>query len=141
MTDFQLDDFLPYLLSNASEVTSRSFSARYREPYGMSRAQWRIMAHLGRGKSMTASDICVRAHLEKSKVSRAVSALEEAGFLKRTPSDADRRAELLSLTEAGLRVHADLAARADRFQADLTTRLGPENMRLLAGLLREMAET
>ena len=54
MPDFQLDDFLPYLLTNAAEATGRAFSAHYRDAYGMSRAQWRIMAHLGRGTPLTA---------------------------------------------------------------------------------------
>lgn len=140
MSDFQLDDFLPYLLNSAAEVTGRAFSVHYREAYGMSRAQWRIMAHLGRGAPMTASDICIRAHLEKSKVSRAVSALEKAGLLVRSPSSTDRRAEILSLTDAGLRVHDDLAARATQFQTDLMARLGPQQAQVLTKLLRKMAE-
>lgn len=141
MTDFQLDDFLPYLLNNAAEVTGRAFSVHYREAYGMSRAQWRIMAHLGRGRPMTASDIGARAHLEKSKVSRAVSAMEEAGLLARSPSSADRRAEMLSLTGHGQRVHADLASRATQFQDDLISRLGKQRAQALAKLLQEMAES
>ena len=140
MPDFQLDDFLPYLLTNAAEATGRAFSAHYRDAYGMSRAQWRIMAHLGRGTPLTATDICTRAHLEKSKVSRAVSGLEEAGYLARSPSSKDRRAELLSLTEAGRRVHADLATHARRFQAALTDRLGVEEVEGLAKLLRALGE-
>lgn len=140
VTDFQLDDFLPYLLSNAAETTGRAFAAHYREAYGMSRAQWRIMAHLGRGIPLTATDICTRAHLEKSKVSRAVSGLEEAGYLARSQSSKDRRAELLSLTEAGRRVHADLANHALGFQSVLTDRLGVDEVNGLAKLLRALGE-
>lgn len=140
MNDFRLDDFLPYLLNNAAESTSRAFSEHYRRAYGLTRAQWRIMAHLGRATPMTASDICIRAHLEKSKVSRAVAALESAGLLVRAPSSTDRRAEMLSLTEAGLRIYADLSARAMQFQDGLAARLGPQQTQALAKLLREMAE-
>ncbi|TKW66734.1 MAG: MarR family transcriptional regulator [Paracoccus denitrificans] len=140
MTDFHLDDFLPYLLNNASEVTGRAFSTHYRAPYGMSRAQWRIMAHLGRGQPMTATDIGARAHLEKSKVSRAVAALEQSGYLTRRPSATDRRAELLELTEAGRRVHSDLAARALQFQDELAMRLGTQQFQALTDLLRDLAK-
>ncbi|MDO5642143.1 MAG: MarR family winged helix-turn-helix transcriptional regulator [Paracoccus sp. (in: a-proteobacteria)] len=138
MSDFRLNDFLPYLLNNAAETTSRAFSRHYREAYGMSRAGWRIMAHLGGGTALTAAEICNRAHLEKSKVSRAVSALEGAGLLRRAPSDTDRRAELLSLTGQGQQVHDDLAAHARAFQDELTARLGPDQARELARVLREM---
>lgn len=141
MTDFRLDDFLPYLLNNAAEATGRAFSAHYRDAYGMSRAQWRIMAHLGRGEPLTASEICVSAHLEKSKVSRAVALLEEAGYLKRAPSDRDRRAEILSLTDAGSKVYADLTNHAQSFQNALTERLGKREAEGLRALLRALTET
>ncbi|MFD1795078.1 MarR family transcriptional regulator [Paracoccus aurantiacus] len=140
MTDFRLDDFLPYLLNNAAESTSRAFSAHYREAYGMTRAQWRIMAHLGSDGALTASDICVRSHLEKSKVSRAVAALEERGLLRRAPSTIDRRAEHLSLTDQGRQVHADLTAHAKRFSDTLIDRLGKARTTELAAILRDLTK-
>ncbi len=140
MTDFRLDDFIPYLLNNAAESTSRAFSAHYRKQYGLSRAQWRIMAHLGGNGPLTASDICARAYLEKSKVSRAVTGLEEAGLLRRAPSATDRRAELLSLTARGKEIHDDLAAHALAFSDALVSRLGTERMARLAEILRDLTQ-
>lgn len=140
MSDFRLDDFLPYLLNNAAESTGRAFAAHYREGYGMSRAQWRIMAHLGVADRLTASDICLRGYLEKSKVSRAVSGLEEMGLLTRTRSTSDRRAEMLSLTEKGREVYDDLATQAQAFSGKLRDRLGDERADQLAGLLRDLTD-
>ena len=140
MNEFRLDDFLPYLLNNAAESTSRAFSEHYRTAYGLTRAQWRIMAHLGTFGALTASEICTRGFLEKSKVSRAVAGLEEAGLLRRQPSDHDRRAELLSLTDKGQQVHADLAAHARSFSASLTERLGRDRAAQLADILRELID-
>ncbi len=141
MNDFRLDDFLPYLLNNAAESTSRAFSAHYRGAYGLTRAQWRIMAHLGTFGALTASEICTRGFLEKSKVSRAVAGLEDAGLLRRAPSSHDRRAELLTLTERGTQVHADLAEDARAFSRGLNDRLGPARAAMLAQLLRELIDT
>lgn len=121
MSDFRLDDFLPYLLNNAAESTGRAFAAHYREGYGMSRAQWRIMAHLGVADRLTASDICLRGYLEKSKVSRAVSGLEEMGLLTRTRSTSDRRAEMLSLTKKGTRFTTISPRRRRHFPASSVT--------------------
>ncbi|WBU56396.1 MarR family winged helix-turn-helix transcriptional regulator [Paracoccus sediminicola] len=140
MSDFSLDGFLPYLLNNAAESTSRAFSAHYRRDHGMTRAQWRIMAHLGSFGALTATEICRRGFLEKSKVSRAVAALEEAGLVRRAPSDSDRRAELLSLTARGRDVHAELSAYAQDFQSGLVQRLGPERAATLAQILDELIE-
>ena len=140
MNDFRLDDFLPYLLNNAAESTSRAFSEHYRKDFGMTRAQWRIMAHLGTFGALTSSEICTRGFLEKSKVSRAVAGLEEMGLLRRTPSTHDRRAEVLSLTDKGQRVHTDLAAHARAFSASLTDRLGRDRAALLADILRDLID-
>lgn len=136
--EFNLEDFLPYLLNQAAEATSRSFHATYRAAYGMTRTQWRVLANLGRFGSMTARDICAISHIEKTKVSRAVSALEEEGLLSRTTSEADRRAEILSLTDRGREVFADLGQRALSYDRALRERLGPAFAAQLDDLLRRI---
>ncbi len=136
--DFDLEQFLPYLLNQAAEAISRSFQEIYRELYGMTRTQWRVMANLGKFGAMTAKDICVISHVEKTKVSRAVSALEADGFLVRTPSEEDRRAEILSLTDKGRAAFADLGQRAITYDRDLRRKLGPELTIQLDALLKKL---
>ncbi|MCY1126650.1 MarR family transcriptional regulator [Frigidibacter sp. RF13] len=137
-TDFDLDQFLPYLLNQAAEAVSQGFQPVYRDRYGMTRTQWRVMANLGRFGAMTASDICAASHVEKTKVSRAVATLEAAGHLARAPSENDGRAEILSLTETGMAVFEDLGRSALSYDADLRARLGPESAEALRGLLRRL---
>ncbi|MEZ5754934.1 MAG: MarR family winged helix-turn-helix transcriptional regulator [Paracoccaceae bacterium] len=122
--EFDLEGFLPYLLNQAAEATSRSFQASYKADYGMTRTQWRVLANLGKFGAMTARDICRISHIEKTKVSRAVAALEAEGLLSRATSPEDRRAEILSLTDAGRRVFRDLGQRALAYDAALRERLG-----------------
>ncbi|WGV16854.1 MarR family winged helix-turn-helix transcriptional regulator [Fuscovulum ytuae] len=136
--DFDLERFLPYLLNQAAEATSRSFQTSYKSAYGMTRTQWRVLANLGKFGSMTARDICTISHIEKTKVSRAVAALEEQGILSRTTSPQDRRAEFLSLTDAGRAVFADLGKRAIAYDRALRARLGPEITAELDVLLRRI---
>ncbi|RYC15585.1 MarR family winged helix-turn-helix transcriptional regulator [Ciceribacter ferrooxidans] len=136
--DFDLEQFLPYLLNQAAEAISRSFQEIYRELYGMTRTQWRVMANLGKFGAMTAKDICVISHVEKTKVSRAVSALEADGFLVRTPSEEDRRAEILSLTDKGRTAFADLGQRAITYDRDLRRKLGPGLTIQLDALLKKL---
>ncbi len=117
--EFDLESFLPYLLNQAAEATSKAFQAIYRADYGLTRTQWRVLANLGKFGSMTARDICTRSHIEKTKVSRAVAALEATGLLTREISPHDRRAEVLSLTKTGAAVFADLGQRAITYDATL----------------------
>lgn len=136
--DFDLQDFLPYLLNQAAEATSRGFQASYRARHGLTRTQWRVMANLGRFGAMTARDICRLSHIEKTKVSRAVAGLEGEGLLTRATSPDDRRAENLSLTGKGRAVFAEIGQQAMDFDADLRTRLGPEVAARIDAILREI---
>ena len=134
--NFDLQDFLPYLLNQAAEATSRGFQDTYRARYGLTRTQWRVMANLGRFGAMTARDICRVSHIEKTKVSRAVAGLEGEGLLVRAPSPEDRRAENLSLNDKGREVFGEIGQRAMEFDADLRARLGPEIATRIDAILR-----
>ena len=140
MTGFDLEDFLPYLLNQAAEATSQSFQESSHKTYGMSRTGWRVMAHLGKFGAMSARDICARSHIEKTKVSRSVAALESAGWISRTISAQDRRAEMLVLTEAGQTVFADLGQRATAYDQELRQLLGPDLADRLNSVLRQLIQ-
>jgi DNA-binding MarR family transcriptional regulator len=139
MDDFDLEGFLPYALNRAAESASRGFQAIYKARYGMLRTEWRVMAHLGRYGGMTARDICTRADLHKTKVSRAVKALEARRFLTRRTVETDRRQEVLALTAAGETVWRHLAEEARRFDAALTASLPADDLAALRRALRVLA--
>lgn len=135
---FDLERFLPYLLNQAAEAASRDFQATYRAAFGLTRVQWRVLANLGKFGAMTARDICRISHMEKTKVSRAVAALEDQGLLTRAPDPGDRRAEILSLTHSGAAVFTDLGQRAIRYDAALRAELGAEATAQLDSLLARL---
>lgn len=117
--DFDLKDFLPYLLNQAADETSRQFSVAYKSKYGMLRTEWRVLFHLGRYGKMAATEICDRARIHKTKVSRAVRALEVKRYLTRETLPEDRRRETLDLTSAGQRVFSDLVLEAKAYDRAL----------------------
>ena len=75
----------------------------------MLRTEWRVLFHLGRHGAMSAREISQRAGIHKTKVSRAVAALERKRFLQRRPSAEDRRVEILELRGPGQEAFADLS--------------------------------
>ena len=118
-SSFNLKDFMPYLLNQAADATSRDFQSIYKTKYGMLRTEWRVVFHLGHYGQMTAKEICDRARIHKTKVSRAVHSLEAKKFLSRKPLVDDRRHEMLSLTATGKRVFEDLFEEAQNYDANL----------------------
>jgi DNA-binding MarR family transcriptional regulator len=136
--DFDLDEFLPYLLNQAAEVTTQNFQAVYKSEYGMTRTQWRVMANLGKHGTMTASEICRLTFIEKTKMSRAVQLLEEKGYLSRSMMAGDRRSERLSLTTAGQTTFRALGQKANAFDLELQDRLGSDVYDRLVKVLRQL---
>ena len=136
--EFDLSEFLPYLLNRAAEDASAGFARHYKDRYGMLRTEWRVLFHLGRYGAMTAREICDRASLHKTKVSRAVAALQAKRFLEREVVEEDRRNERLSLTRAGQAAYKDLSGLAAEYDAGLAARLGPKETDALRKALRRL---
>lgn len=139
MTNFDLKTFTPYVLNLAAESASAGFQTYYKNRYGMLRTEWRVLFHLGQYGPMTAKDICDRARMHKTKVSRAVAALEEKRYLTRTKQEEDRRSETLRLTQAGTRVFRDLYEEAARFDAKLMAQFSDEENAVLQRCLGRLA--
>lgn len=138
--DFQLSEFLPYLLNQAAERASLDFAAVYRERFGLHRTDWRVLAHLGEFGEMSAREICDRASEHKTRVSRSVSRLVDLGYVTRQPSPADRRLEDLSLTLRGESVYRELTRLAKKQNDQLARSLGAENAKALKTTLLNIAQ-
>lgn len=130
-----LEDFLPYRLNRLADAVSRSFAQIYRDRFGLTRPEWRLLATLGQYGTMTATAIGQHSAMHKTKVSRAVTGLEKRRWLARRADTADRRVEHLSLTKAGEEVYRELIPLAHTFERDLLDRLGAGDRKaLLAGV-------
>jgi len=138
-TEYDLVDFTPYLLNQAAEVTSLAFQKHYKIRYGMLRTEWRVVFHLGKYGPMHAKDICALARIHKTKVSRAVGALEQKRFLSREDAPVDKRHELLSLTRQGTSVFKELFQAAQKFDADLMDSFSAEEKAVLKRCLVRIA--
>lgn len=133
---FALERFTPYRLNDVAERASRSFATIYGERYGLSRPQWRCLATIGQFGRTTARRICEHSSMHKTKVSRAVFALEQRKWLVREADADDRRTEHLALTAAGGRVYRDLARAGQAYEDNLVMALGAENA---AALMKGLA--
>lgn len=137
--DFDLQEFLPYLLNQAAEASSLEFQRAYKQRYGMLRTEWRVLFHLGMHGRMTAREIGARARVHKTKISRAVQKLADRRFLTRTRDAADRRSEHLELTAAGRAAYRDLRRVAEEHDAQMARAFAAEEVALLRRMLKRLA--
>lgn len=138
-TPFQLKEFWPYALNQAAEALSLGFQSVYRKKYAMTRTEWRVLAHVGEFGRMTAKDICERASLHKTKVSRAVVALEQKHWLQRSTNERDRRAEHLILTPTGVQAYHDLTKEAVALNAQLVDGLSADELATFSKVLNSLS--
>jgi len=136
---FDLADFLPYMLNQAAEGSSLAFQQIYKGRYGMLRAEWRVLFHLGMYGQLTAKEISQRSKIHKTKVSRAVQKLAARRFLTRTRDDRDRRSEHLALTPAGMAAYMDLRKVAEEYDDKLEAQFTRGEVAMLRVMLRRLA--
>ena len=131
----RLDDFLPYRLARLSEAVSNEIRTVYKDMYGLNRPEWRVLAALAEIGPATATQLGTHSAQHKTKVSRAVFALETRRWLTRRADAKDRRAELLELTKAGREAYAALSAPLLTKETEILARLPePERAQFLAAL-------
>jgi DNA-binding MarR family transcriptional regulator len=136
MSKLQLEQFLPYRLNRIAAAVSQDFRSVYGPHHDLTIPEWRVLATLGQFEAMSAKDIGRHSTMHKTKVSRAVRALEERRWLRRRESEEDRREEILTLTALGEKVYRDIVPKAVAFERRILDELGSEAMPLLGALER-----
>lgn len=125
-TEFTLEEFLPYQLAVASTRVSRRFEQVYKDRFGLTVPDWRVLAHLSGSGTVSVREIHQRVDMDKSKVSRAASRLEDMGLISKKTHPEDRRLLELTLTDRGRTIVAELAPLADAYQQELLAELGAD---------------
>ena len=126
MADLALESFLPYRLNRIAAAVSQDFRSVYGPHHDLTIPEWRVLATLGQSEKISAKEIGRHSSMHKTKVSRAVRALEERRWLTRRESEEDRREEILSLTAQGRKVYNDIVPKALAFEKQILDRLGPD---------------
>lgn len=136
---FQLETFFPYLVRVFYSDVTRALSAIYQRDYGMTPAEWRVMAILGSvGEGLQASEIVFRSSIDKVVVSRAVKRMEERKFLKRDANKADGRSYLLSLSETGRAAFEDLAPKLMAVEKQMLDGLDDEEIQTVLAVMSKI---
>jgi DNA-binding MarR family transcriptional regulator len=136
MAKLQLEAFLPYRLNRIAAAVSQDFRSVYGPHHDLTIPEWRVLATLGQFEEISAKEIGRHSSMHKTKVSRAVQALEERRWLKRRESEEDRREELLTLTALGRKAYREIVPKAVEFERRILDELGSETELFLAALDR-----
>ena len=134
-TGLQLDGYLPYRLSVASNAVSGLIARAYEDRFGLSVPQWRLLCVLAEDGGLTQVQIVARTVMDKVTVSRAAQGLVKRRLVTRSQNTADGRSHVLALTAEGRGLYGEIAPLALAYEAALIAGLAPEDVTLLKRLL------
>lgn len=134
-----LTSHLGYWLRRVSNSVSGAF-ARKVEARGVIVAEWVMLRELYTDPSLGPSQFAEMLGMTRGGVSKLVDRLVEKELLTRRPSVDDKRAQLLSLTEAGRALVPELAELADRNDAEFFDHLSAEDRTAMERILKGIVE-
>jgi MarR family transcriptional regulator, transcriptional regulator for hemolysin len=133
-------NFIGYTITDVGRLLRTVFERRVRA-FGLTRAQWLIIARLHRRPGLSQSEIADLLEIEKAPAGRLIERMEAKNWLQRRSDDRDRRINRLYLTGKGNRLHAAIwpiaEATVDAALADLSA----EERRRLSGLMARVKMT
>ncbi|MCA1652602.1 MAG: MarR family winged helix-turn-helix transcriptional regulator [Sphingomicrobium sp.] len=133
-----LDRFLPYRLSVASNAVSTRISNAYRRRFGLKIPEWRLVTILAESDRITPALLGEKTRMDKITVSRAASALIERGLVATAANPGDGRSHLLSLTDDGRALYAEIVPMALATEAELFKDVTLAERQMLDRLLRRL---
>ena len=140
----QLKQFVPYRVVHLAANISVALSKIYKQEFDISIAEWRVLAQLAEQQKLYSKNIGEITSMDKSKVSRAVKALESKRYLLRKMDEKDNRAAYLSLTTQGKALYQKIAPKAlqweRQFIAVLENNEHTELMKILEKLDKQVFE-
>ncbi|TCS62229.1 MarR family winged helix-turn-helix transcriptional regulator [Varunaivibrio sulfuroxidans] len=134
----ELDRFFPYRLSVLQGLVTRTIAQIYAQQFSLTIYEWRILAVLGHEQPLIASEIGLRANLDKVQVSRAIGRMLEHGLLIRRQDISDKRRSRLRMSAKGRKIYQDIIPRARARERQLLDSLAPEEISQLDNLMKKL---
>ncbi|MGY1690272.1 MarR family winged helix-turn-helix transcriptional regulator [Geodermatophilus sp. SYSU D01105] len=122
---------------------ARTQRRRWRDalaPWELSPHQARALRAVCTREGTRLSDLAEALHIAPRSATEVADALEARGLVSRSPDPTDRRAVVLTPTDAGRRVQQEVAAARAADTRDLFARLDPADRAALARILRDLAD-
>lgn len=133
-----LEEYLPYRLSILSNRVSSMIAQTYKDKFGLSITEWRIMAVLGEYPNASADEVSSKTQIEKSLISRAVQKLLTRHLIQREVDATDRRRQNLQLTKTGADVYGQIVPVSYDYEDNLLRCLNESEVEQLNSLISKL---
>lgn len=134
-----LDRFVPYRLSVLTNRVSNAIARTYSERFGLSVAEWRVMAVLGQASGLSAGEVARRTEMDKVQVSRAVTRLVQNRRVRKQSDSADGRVTRLALTARGRAIYDEIVPHALALEERFLAGLAPSERTVFNALIEKLS--
>ena len=128
------EHYIGYSITDVGRLLRTVFERRVRA-FGLTRAQWLVIARVRRRPGMSQSEVADLLEIEKASAGRLIDRMEAKGWLQRRDDASDRRINRLHLTPEGERLHAAIWPIAEATVDTALGDLSAEERRQLTGLM------
>jgi DNA-binding MarR family transcriptional regulator len=112
-------DFLSSRVLRLSNTLGLYASRRYRDEFGITLPEWRVLSIVASGEPTTAREISRNLATDKGWVGLSAESLKKRGLVSGSPDERDGRRILLVLTDEGRKLHSAVLAVAQERQERL----------------------
>jgi DNA-binding MarR family transcriptional regulator len=134
----KLEDFIPYKMSVVANRVSQSIGKLFDEKFNLQIPEWRILMALYAYGDLVFADVVERTSMDKARVSRAHRRLMDLGMIDPVDDPMDARKLILSLTDKGARICADILPEAAARESWFLAALEPHEHRQLDVILDKL---
>lgn len=135
-----LPDMLLYRLNRLRAVGGGMVLRFCEGRFGVTRREWVMLALLSSGEAMQPSELALRAELDRSATSKAITAMVDKGLVERRVLPGNRRVARLRLTAQGLALYEQILPLVDGVNRELMSGLGVEEITALDSMLARMEQ-
>jgi MarR family transcriptional regulator for hemolysin len=119
----------------------RLYADKQARRYGLTRAQWAVLAKLERTEGMKQTEIADLMEMQPITLTRLIDKLCDAGLIERRSDDSDRRVNRLYLTEASRPLMAKLSDLRSEITQTALAKLSDVETHQLVGQLESIKDS
>lgn len=134
------ESHLPYRLLLLARMIDRETQKLLAENFGLSLAEWRLLAIASTLGPCTASEIGSAGEIDRAEISRALRKLEPEKLVERSPDPKHGKRLIITATQEGLKLAGEVKAERRRFFESMMAGLSGAERRELDRQLMVMAE-
>ncbi|SFV09169.1 MarR family winged helix-turn-helix transcriptional regulator [Pseudoduganella namucuonensis] len=137
LSDYSLENALPYLLNRAGVRIGDAFSSELSR-FNITLPMWRVLASLLHEDGQRMTNLADHTSTDISTLSRLVASIEKKDLVARVPAEEDRRSITVRLTEGGRLLAERVAPLADLYERIALANIPPDEVLLLKRHLRQI---